>query len=96
MQRLPIAQLKIDRSFVRGLPDDVDSAAIVRATLSMAHDLGLRVVAEGVETDAQRDFLRQHGCDVFQGWLFARAMPAEELTVWLHAHTRARAGAPPG
>lgn len=85
LQRLPIGKLKIDRSFVNGVPGDPDSAAIVRATLSMAHDLGLRVVAEGVETPEQRDFLRQHGCDAFQGWLYARAMAPAELLVWLRA-----------
>lgn len=86
LQRLPIGKLKIDRSFVDGVPGDADSAAIVRATLSMAHDLGLRVVAEGVETPAQRDFLHRHGCDAFQGWLYARAMAPAELLVWIRAH----------
>ncbi len=85
LQRLPIGKLKIDRSFVNGVPGDPDSAAIVRATLSMAHDLGLRVVAEGVETPEQRDFLRLHGCDAFQGWLYARAMAPAELLAWLRA-----------
>lgn len=83
LKRLPIATLKIDRSFVDGIPHDADSVAIVRATLSMAHDLGLAVVAEGVETVAQRGFLRAHGCTVLQGWLFARAMPPDALLAWL-------------
>jgi len=85
LKRLPISKLKIDRSFVVGVPEDADSAAIVRATLSMAHDLGLHVVAEGVETAQQRDFLRRHGCDAFQGWLYARAMAPDALVRWLQA-----------
>jgi len=86
LKRLPISQLKIDRSFIAGIPDDADNAAIVRATLSMAHDLELTVVAEGVETPAQCDFLRRHGCDAVQGWLYARALAPEDLLAWLRVH----------
>ncbi|WP_161595497.1 bifunctional diguanylate cyclase/phosphodiesterase [Tepidimonas charontis] len=86
LKRLPITQLKIDRSFVAGVPNDPDDAAIVRATLSMAHDLGLSVVAEGVETAAQRDFLRRHECDAVQGWLYARALTPDDLLAWLREH----------
>ncbi|MFN3956968.1 MAG: EAL domain-containing protein [Tepidimonas ignava] len=89
LKRLPIATLKIDRSFVDGIPHDADSVAIVRATLSMAHDLDLAVVAEGVETVAQRDFLRANGCTVLQGWLFARAMPPDALLAWLRTQRSA-------
>lgn len=91
LKRLPIGTLKIDRGFVEGIPGDPDSVAIVRATLSMAHDLGLSVVAEGVETPAQREFLRAHGCTALQGWLFARALPAEALPDWLARHPAAPA-----
>lgn len=89
LKRLPIGTLKIDRGFVEGIPADPDSVAIVRATLSMAHDLGLEVVAEGVETPAQRDFLRAHGCAALQGWLYARALAADEVPHWLARHARA-------
>ncbi len=76
LKRFPIGKLKIDRSFVKGLPHDEGDAAIVRAILQMARALRLKVVAEGVETEAQRDFLRDHGCDEFQGFLFAPALDA--------------------
>ena len=80
LKRLPLTRLKIDRSFVRDLPGDPEDAAIATATLSIARDLGLEVVAEGVETEAQRDFLLQRDCPVMQGYLFARPMGAAEIT----------------
>ncbi|WP_101048770.1 bifunctional diguanylate cyclase/phosphodiesterase [Macromonas nakdongensis] len=83
LKRLPLSKLKIDRSFVCGIPGDPEDEAIIRATLSMAHDLGLVVVAEGVETATQRDFLLRHGCEMLQGWLYAKALPPDELVAWL-------------
>jgi diguanylate cyclase (GGDEF)-like protein len=78
LKRCPIDKLKIDKSFVRGLPDDDSNAAIVRAIVQMARALGKRVLAEGVETEAQRQFLQEAGCDEFQGWLHAPALdPAD-------------------
>jgi diguanylate cyclase len=83
LRRLPATQLKIDRSFVRDLDDGTDgSKAIVQAVVHMAHALQLRVVAEGVETDTQAAQLCQLNCDEFQGFLFARPMPAEALVAW--------------
>jgi diguanylate cyclase (GGDEF)-like protein len=79
LKRLPIARLKIDRSFIRGLPEDRRDAGIVRAIVQMAGALGLQVVAEGVETEGQRRFLREAGCDLFQGFLVAPALPALEF-----------------
>jgi diguanylate cyclase (GGDEF)-like protein len=74
LKRFPIGKLKIDRSFVQGLPGADSDAAIVVAILQMASALGLRVIAEGVETAAQRDFLRRHGCQELQGFLYAPAL----------------------
>jgi diguanylate cyclase (GGDEF)-like protein len=74
LKRFPIDKLKIDRSFVSGLPSDDSDAGIVRAIVQMASALDMKVIAEGVETVAQRDFLQAIGCDEFQGFLFAPAL----------------------
>jgi diguanylate cyclase (GGDEF)-like protein len=74
LKRIPVSKLKIDRAFISGLPDDEGNAAIVRAILEMARALGKTVIAEGVETEAQRQFLLNAGCDEFQGFLFAPAL----------------------
>jgi EAL domain-containing protein (putative c-di-GMP-specific phosphodiesterase class I) len=68
-----------------GIPDDANDVTLSRAIIALAHSLGLTLVAEGVETDAQLAFLRQYGCEVYQGWLFAKAMEADELTSRLRA-----------
>ncbi|MBZ8141192.1 diguanylate cyclase [Rubrivivax gelatinosus] len=76
LKRVPIGRLKIDRSFVSGLPDDDTDVGLVRAITQLAQALGKRVTAEGVETEAQRRFLADLGCDAFQGYLYAPAMDA--------------------
>jgi EAL domain-containing protein (putative c-di-GMP-specific phosphodiesterase class I) len=79
VRELPIDALKIDRSFVREITTSSDDAAITTAIIAMAHALGLKVVGEGIETDAQREVLRRQGCDAMQGYLFSRPVPAGEL-----------------
>jgi len=79
LKRFPLSEIKIDQSFVRGMLVAADDAAIVRATIALAHELGLPVVAGGVETEAQRDFLRQYHCDVMQGYLTGAPRPAAEV-----------------
>jgi diguanylate cyclase len=83
LKRFPAGQIKLDRSFVRGLPEDEGDRAITGAVLAMAHSLGLDVVAEGVETAAQRELLRRMGCDELQGYLLGRPAPAADVTGWL-------------
>ena len=83
LKNLPIDTIKIDRSFVQHVETSDDDAAIVQGVISMAHHLGLRVVAEGIETDAQREILTAYGCDILQGYFFARPMPITELTDYL-------------
>ena len=79
LRRLPFNALKLDRSFLRAIPGDREDEAILRAVQGLATALGMRLVAEGVEQEAQRDFLRGIGCIEAQGWLFGRPMPAEAL-----------------
>ncbi len=79
LKQLPLDQLKIDQSFVSDLAIDASDAAVVQAVITMGHTFGMNVIAEGVETEAQRDFLEQHGCDAFQGYLFGRALPVQEF-----------------
>ncbi|MFD9245614.1 putative bifunctional diguanylate cyclase/phosphodiesterase [Streptomyces sp. NPDC059556] len=85
LRRLPVSELKIDRSFVARLAVDTEDAEIVRCTVDLAHSLGLLVVAEGVEDDETWERLRDLGCDAVQGWLVAAAMPPGEATAWLLA-----------
>jgi len=85
LQEITADRLKIDRSFVKGLPDVVHSVTIVRNTIALAHDLGLSVVAEGVETAEQRQMLLDMGCDYAQGFLFSRPVDADDFTRLLHA-----------
>jgi diguanylate cyclase (GGDEF)-like protein/PAS domain S-box-containing protein len=84
LKLLPIHTLKLDRSFVRDIETDLNDVAICTATIALAHNLGLTVIAEGVETEAQRELLASHRCDFMQGFLFSKPLPAEAALALLH------------
>ena len=83
LKRLPVSEIKIDRSFVTNLSTDNDDAAIVRPTISLGHNLGLEVVAEGVEDGTSYKMLAEYGCDYAQGYFISPPLPADELVEWL-------------
>jgi EAL domain-containing protein (putative c-di-GMP-specific phosphodiesterase class I) len=91
LRRLPIDVLKIDRSFVMDADRDEEDAQVVRTIIALGQSLKLTVVAEGVETEAQAELLRHAGCDLAQGYLYARPMPPEQIEAWLSAGTDAQA-----
>jgi diguanylate cyclase len=86
LRRLPVSEIKVDRSFVQRMTADADDAVIVRSIVDLAHSLGLRVVAEGVETVDTWRALQALGCDLAQGYLISRPLPGEQLTRWLGQH----------
>ncbi|MFJ9452788.1 MULTISPECIES: EAL domain-containing protein [unclassified Herbaspirillum] len=88
LKRFPFDRVKIDRSFVTNLTEDSDDAAITKAIISMAHSLGIKVIAEGIETEAQFAILRDQQCDEMQGYLFSRGISSEELDVLLREGKR--------
>jgi diguanylate cyclase (GGDEF)-like protein len=88
LKRFPIDSVKVDRSFVEDIPQDVDSMAIAQAVIAMAHSLRLKVVAEGVESEAQLDFLRTEGCDEIQGHYFSAARAESEISGIMHKTLR--------
>jgi EAL domain-containing protein (putative c-di-GMP-specific phosphodiesterase class I) len=79
LKRLPFDNLKVDGSFVRDIPNDKNDMEITSAVIAMAHKLGLKVIAEGIETHEQMDFLRENGCEMGQGFLLARPAPLDEI-----------------
>lgn len=86
LMRLPFTELKIDRSFIAGCELDAEAWKIIRATISLAHELGLQVVAEGIETASVTEKLLGAGCDIGQGWHFGRSMSERALADWFEAH----------
>jgi len=92
LKNLPIDTVKIDRSFIREIERNDRDSAITLGIVSMAHHLGLKVVAEGIETPTQHRLVKEHGCDVFQGFLLARPMPLERLKAFLDVSTEVREG----
>jgi diguanylate cyclase (GGDEF)-like protein/PAS domain S-box-containing protein len=83
LKRFPFGTLKIDRSFVRNCPEDIEDAAVVRTIIGLAKSLGLTVIAEGVEEKVQLEFLRDHGCNEIQGYLYSRPIPAKEFATFI-------------
>jgi EAL domain-containing protein (putative c-di-GMP-specific phosphodiesterase class I) len=86
LTRFPLSRIKIDKSFIGKITDDAGDAAIVRSLIAMAHNLGLEVVAEGVETTAQAAFLLNHKCEEAQGYLYSKPLPAAEFEAYLRQH----------
>jgi EAL domain-containing protein (putative c-di-GMP-specific phosphodiesterase class I) len=84
LQRFPISDLKIDRSFVQDIPSNADNVEITKAIIAMAHGLNVEVVAEGVETREQMEFLAKHGCNRAQGYFIDHALPAADFENRLH------------
>jgi diguanylate cyclase (GGDEF)-like protein len=94
LRQLPMDELKIDKSFVLGMSTSQNESFIARSIVELAHNLGLRVVAEGVEDEVTRDLLAQMGCDKLQGFLVSRPLPEDRLEGWLLARTGVRSAAP--
>jgi EAL domain-containing protein (putative c-di-GMP-specific phosphodiesterase class I) len=94
LKRLPVAELKIDKSFVLHMATDTDDTMIVRSTIDLAHNLGLETVAEGVEDEETRQLLRQLGCDAIQGYHLTRPLNANDMTTWLRHHVEGDEPAP--
>ena len=92
LKRFPLDVIKIDRSFVSDICDDADDAAICASILALAHALRMKVVAEGVETASQLAFLRMHHCEVMQGYLFSKPLPADDATALLRSGRRQALG----
>jgi len=84
LKRLPLDWIKIDKSFVRDVLIDSNDATIIRAILLLAKSMGLSVIAEGVETSAQKDFLGMHGCSAYQGYLFSPPLPPNQFEEFIH------------
>jgi EAL domain-containing protein (putative c-di-GMP-specific phosphodiesterase class I) len=85
LKRMPVDEIKIDQSFVMDMGNDEEDKTIVRSTIDLGHNMGLKVVAEGVETRDVLDQLREMGCDLAQGYYLSRPLPADGLIDWLDA-----------
>ena len=85
LRNIPATELKIDRSFVINMLESDGDRVMIQKTIEIGHELDMKVVSEGVETPEQLEFLRSNGCDIAQGYLFSRPLPAENLLDWLSA-----------
>ena len=94
LRQLPMDEVKIDKSFVLGMSTGQGESFIARSMIELAHNLGLRVVAEGVEDELTRNLLAEMGCDKLQGFLVSRPLPDDRLESWLLARTGVRKAAP--
>lgn len=90
LKQLPVNKLKIDKSFINELPNDDNDAAITRAMIALGDSLLFSIIAEGVETEAQREFLVQEGCEQVQGYLYSKPVPADELVLFIEKQNRQR------
>jgi EAL domain-containing protein (putative c-di-GMP-specific phosphodiesterase class I) len=88
LKQLSVNVIKIDRSFIRDIPKDQEDVAISEAIINLSKSLGLQVVAEGVESREQWEYLRRQGCDLMQGFLASRALPSDEFVLWTKTHCR--------
>jgi EAL domain-containing protein (putative c-di-GMP-specific phosphodiesterase class I) len=95
LNRFPIDVVKIDRSFIRNVPDSHSDAQITSAVIALGHSLGLNVSAEGAETQAQIDFLRKEGCDEVQGFFYSRPIPADDVRSFLDRPAQTGLGSSP-
>ena len=93
LKRFPVQKLKIDKSFVRGVADDADAAAICRSVIALGHNLGLQLVGEGVEQTSDLEWLQQHQCDYLQGYLISTPLPLPQLLDWAARYRPAHSGA---
>lgn len=91
LQRLPLDELKVDKSFVTDLAADSKNASIAKAIITLARELGLNVIAEGVETEGERNLLLEQGCSNFQGYLYSRPLPIAQFENYLHERNGALA-----
>ena len=87
LSNFPFDKLKIDQSFIRDITTDKAAASLATSIISMAHSLGVRVIAEGVETEAQLNFLKDYNCDEIQGYYYSKPIPAEDFTKLLKKNT---------
>jgi EAL domain-containing protein (putative c-di-GMP-specific phosphodiesterase class I) len=86
LRNIPATELKIDKTFIDNMRNSDRDRIMVRKTIEMGHELGMHVIAEGVETKEQLDLLRQDGCDSVQGYFFSRPLPPEALVIWLESY----------